>query len=223
MLSSGAESKRPLRKKIGPSRSHHLQNTSPGQEKLSTQIHWVQTLSSSPHISLKKEQLRYKRKHVKRSPALILAVDCSASAMVGAALHHVKGALDTLLKTAYLERRSTALIRFSGQRVDTLIPLGKPQKDYRSVLASIRGGGGTPLDLAFKHINTLCKHHQRQSLTQAQLMLFTDGRSPTPTISLSSPALIIDTEYHRIPLQRCKLLASQMGADYIHLRDLPTV
>lgn len=179
-------------------------------------------MSSAPLTSLKKEQLRYKRKQIKHSPALILAVDCSASAMVGSALHHVKGVLDTLLKTAYLERRPTALIKFSGQNVDTLVPLGKPRKDYQSVLSSIRGGGGTPLDLAFKHINMLCKRYQRQSLTNAQLVLFTDGRSPTPATSLSSPALIIDTEYHRLPLRRCKILASQMGADYVHLRDLPT-
>ena len=172
-------------------------------------------------VDVQSKHLRYRVPQNKGQALLIIAVDCSASAMVGGALSQIKGAVQQLLQQAYFNRQRVALVSFAGQQVKTLLGVRRPPKDYQSLLDAMLGGGGTPLRLAFLEMNQLCLKFRQHVKGETKVALFTDGRSKDELPMLNAKTWVVDTEFHRVPLGRCKLLAQQLNADYVHLRDLP--
>ena len=185
------------------------------------QINWLKSILTARSVDIKRRHLNYRAPQNKGQALLIIAVDCSASAMVGGALVQIKGAVQQLLQQAYFNRQRVALVSFSGRQVKTLLGVRRPPKDYQSLLDAMFGGGGTPLRLAFLEMNQLCLKFRQQVKGETQVALFTDGRSNDELPMLNATTLIVDTEFHRVPLGRCKMLAKQLNADYVHLRDLP--
>lgn len=185
------------------------------------QINWLKSILTAQSVDVQRRHLSYRTPQNKGQALLIIAVDCSASAMVGGALSKIKGAVQQLLQKAYFNRQQVALVSFSGQQVKTLLGVRRPPKDFQSLLDAMLGGGGTPLRLAFLEINQLCLKFRHHVKGETQVALFTDGRSNDELPMLDATILIIDTEFHRVPLARCKVLAQQLSADYVHLRDLP--
>ena len=179
------------------------------------------------------EDLRSKRYQELSDRVLVFAVDASGSAAL-ARLGEAKGAIELLLGEAYSRRDHVALIAFRGTEADILLPPTRSLVQTKRRLASLPGGGGTPLASGLLAAMTLAEGARKKGQTPT-IVVLTDGRS---NIALDrSPdrkqanddaqeigrqigardvdTLVIDTGNR--PEQSLKHLASIMNGQYITL------
>lgn len=105
-----------------------------------------------------------------------------------------------------------------GQRV---------HNDPAAWLERIEAGGGTPLRLSLQQADDWLSKRKRRNLAEHQrLFLLTDARvNPLPTLSLHplEQRLLIDIEAGSLRFGKARQLAAQIGADYVHVDDIPTL
>ncbi len=176
--------------------------------------------------------------HVKRfaertDRVLIFAVDASGSAAL-ARLAEAKGAIELLLAQAYARRDHVSLVSFRGREAELLLPPTRSLVQTKRRLASLPGGGGTPLAAGLKEALAQALQAKRKGLTPT-VVLLTDGRA---NIALSgdadrqaatqdaiqmaqvlraqgTDALVIDTGNR--PEAALKTLAATLDAPYLPL------
>jgi magnesium chelatase subunit D len=105
----------------------------------------------------------------------IFVVDASGSA----ALHRLaeaKGAVELLLADCYVRRDRVALLAFRGIRAELLLPPTRSLARAKRSLASLPGGGGTPLAAGIDAAIALADAAQRKGETPVVIFL-TDGRA----------------------------------------------
>jgi magnesium chelatase subunit D len=119
--------------------------------------------------------IRLKRFEEKSDRILVFAVDASGSAAL-ARLGEAKGAVELLLARAYAARDHVALIAFRGDKADVLLPPTRSLVQTKRRLASLPGGGGTPLAHGLKTAAELALHSQSQGMSPT-LAILTDGRA----------------------------------------------
>ncbi|WP_293447452.1 magnesium chelatase subunit D [Planktotalea sp.] len=236
---SGAKRKgnrrgRPLPARIGPQSS-------------SARVDLVATLRAAiPYQTLRKRtkpdatgpifqhsDLRHKRYESKSDRLLIFTVDASGSAAM-ARLAEAKGAVELLLSEAYARRDHVALISFRGTQAETLLTPTRSLVQTKRRLASIPGGGATPLASGLTAALSLAQSATQKGLTPT-IVLLTDGRANVALdgqadrmqaakdaqnvavniAKINVEAIVIDTTIR--PEKALKLLSNVMRAKYVPL------
>jgi magnesium chelatase subunit D len=155
-------------------------------------------------------------------------------------LAQAKGALIRLLQEAYLHRDKVAMISFRGTSSQVLLgPTGSVELARRLVDA-LPAGGGTPLSAGIVRGIELGRLARLRGMTQAMLVLFTDGRAnvglgedrsngSAPTIrqeltqlgavlrSEEMRSVVVDTKSRFISNGEGEDLARILGARYVYL------
>ena len=105
----------------------------------------------------------------------IFLVDASGSS-ASQRLSEAKGALEELLAQCYVRRDEVAMISMRGSKAEIVLPPTRSLVRAKRNLATLPGGGGTPLAAGLRAANALALSLQRKGLTPV-LVIFTDGRA----------------------------------------------
>lgn len=126
-------------------------------------------------VRICRRDFRVRRFEQKSPCTTIFAVDASGSQ----ALHRLaeaKGAVELLLRECYVRRDRVALLAFRGTGVQVLLAPTRSLVRARRSLASLPGGGGTPLALGIEAAAQLAESLRKGGDTPS-LVLLTDGRA----------------------------------------------
>ncbi len=128
----------------------------------------------SDTLRFRRDDLRIKRHQDRQRTTTIFAVDASGSAALGR-LAEAKGAVELLLAECYIRRDDVALVAFRGRAADLLLaPTRSPARAKRE-LASLAGGGATPLAAGIAAALSLAGSVARDG-RRPVIALLTDGR-----------------------------------------------
>ncbi len=133
------------------------------------------------------------------------------------------GVVEGLVNASYQHRHRTAIIQFGNQQVHTLLPPGRPPKRILPLLRNLPAGGGTPLRNALTTGLQLLTREARKRPGESQhLYLISDCKSLDSIADLKAhiPITLIDTESGPVRLNRGALLAQQLGARHLHIKQL---
>jgi magnesium chelatase subunit D len=185
-------------------------------------------------IHVMADDLRINRLQQRAATATIFVLDASGSS----ALHRLgeaKGAVNLLLADCYVRRDQVAVIAFRGRSAELLLPPTRSLVRAKRSLASLPGGGGTPLALGLEAALRLAAVVRRSGATPV-VVLLTDGRAnitrsgetgraqaDADAIAMARQlraarltALVVDTSPQ--PAMAAQRLAAEMAATY---RTLP--
>ncbi|HEX8417848.1 MAG TPA: magnesium chelatase subunit D, partial [Methylobacterium sp.] len=126
-------------------------------------------------IVVRPDDFRITRFKQRSETTTIFAVDASGSAALER-LAEAKGAVELLLAEAYIRRDRVALIAFRGTGADLILPPTRSLVRAKRGLASLPGGGGTPLAAGIEAAAGLALSVRRGGGTPVVVML-TDGRA----------------------------------------------
>jgi magnesium chelatase subunit D len=126
-------------------------------------------------IAIRRDDLRVSRFKARTGSTTIFAVDASGSQAL-ARLAEAKGAVELLLADCYVRRDQVALIAFRGTSAELLLPPTGALARAKRALASLPGGGATPLAAGIDAAAALAAEITRRG-RQAQVVLLTDGRA----------------------------------------------
>ncbi|MGX7706840.1 magnesium chelatase subunit D [Methylobacterium sp. Gmos1] len=177
------------------------------------------------------DDLRIRRLVRKRETTTIFSVDASGSAALER-LAEAKGAVESLLAECYVRRDRVALVAFRGRGADLLLAPTRSLVRAKRALASLPGGGGTPLAAGIEAAGRLAAAERRAGRS-ATVLLLTDGRaniarSGAPgrvqagadalaaakaLAAEGTRALVIDTAAR--PQDSARALAAAMAARYL--------
>ena len=184
-------------------------------------------------VHVRMSDIRIRRFKETSDRAIIFVVDASGSSAM-ARLAEAKGAVELLLAEAYARRDHVALVAFRGDSADVLLPPTRSLVQTKRRLASLPGGGGSPLASGLKAALQLAELAKGKGMTPS-VALLTDGRA---NVDLSGeanrtsaaedstqmarairaegyPGLVIDTGQR--PTRGLDALARDMGAPYLPL------
>jgi magnesium chelatase subunit D len=187
--------------------------------------------SDKVHVRL--SDIRIRRFEETSDRAIIFVVDASGSAAM-ARLGEAKGAVELLLAEAYARRDHVALIAFRGDGSDVLLPPTRSLVQTKRRLATLPGGGGTPLAAGLKAALHLVALIKGKGMTPS-IALLTDGRANVDLGGNANRAqaaedasmmariiraegisgIVIDTGQR--PTKGLDTLARDMGAPYLPL------
>jgi magnesium chelatase subunit D len=131
--------------------------------------------ASQPKILIRKDDLRVKRYRQRNQTLTTFVVDASGSAAINR-LAEAKGAVELLLAECYVRRDQVALISFRGSEAELLLSPTRSLVRAKRSLASLPGGGGTPLAKAIDTAFALAKGSLKKGMTPT-LVFLTDGRA----------------------------------------------
>ncbi len=126
-------------------------------------------------LQIRPADIRLKRYQEQSDRLLIFAVDASGSAAMSR-LNEAKGAVELLLGQAYAARDHVALIAFRGAEAELLLPPTRSLVQTKRRLASLPGGGGTPLAAGLQQAALLAEQSRARGLSPTVVIL-TDGRA----------------------------------------------
>ena len=184
-------------------------------------------------LIVERDDFRIRRYVERAGTSVIFVVDASGSA-AAQRLGEAKGAVEALLAESYARRDRVSLIAFRGTTADVLLPPTRALARARKLLASLPGGGGTPLAIA---IDTamIAGVAARRAGTLPVVVFLTDGRanvardgkggraeSTRDALDAASAfrqsnlaSVLIDTSPRPEPMAR--RIADAMGARYVPL------
>jgi magnesium chelatase subunit D len=188
---------------------------------------------SAKGLVVRPDDLRIKRFKERRGSTTIFVVDASGSTARDR-LAEAKGAVEILLADCYVRRDQVALVAFRGRAADMLLPPTRSLARARRCLASLPGGGGTPLASGLDMAARVAADERRKGRTPT-IVIITDGRanvgrdgeggreraqaeaeqaaSTLAFLQLSS--IMIDNAPR--PEPKARSLATRMGASYVAL------
>jgi magnesium chelatase subunit D len=184
-------------------------------------------------LAIRPSDIRVKRYQDQSDRLLIFTVDASGSAAMSR-LNEAKGAVELLLGQAYAARDHVALIAFRGTAAELLLPPTRSLVQTKRRLATLPGGGGTPLAAGLQQSALLASQSIARGMTPTVILL-TDGRANvaldgTPDRAQAgndaerlarmmraqgTGALVIDMGAR--PTASLKALAGLLGAPYLAL------
>ncbi len=184
-------------------------------------------------LVVERDDFRIRRYVERAGTSVIFVVDASGSA-AAQRLGEAKGAVEALLAESYARRDRVSLIAFRGTTADVLLPPTRALARARKLLASLPGGGGTPLATA---IDTaiIAGVSARRAGTLPVVVFLTDGRANVARDgkggraesmrdvldaaaqfrSSNLASVLIDTSPRPEPMAR--RVAEAMGARYVPL------
>ena len=128
-----------------------------------------------PPILIRRDDWHVTRRAHRSETLTVFAVDASGSA----ALHRLaeaKGAAELLLAECYVRRDQVAVVSFRGTVAETLLAPTRSLVRAKRSLASLPGGGGTPLAAGIDMAFLVADAAQRRGMTPT-LVFLTDGRA----------------------------------------------
>ena len=184
-------------------------------------------------ITVRRSDFRLTQFQQKSQTVTIFAVDASGSSALNR-LAEAKGAVELLLAQCYVRRDKVALIAFRNASAEMLLPPTSSLTRVKKCLASLPGGGGTPLALGIDAAMALADAACRKGdtpvivfLTDGQANIARDGsggRAKAGEEALAAAraargqkvaVILVDTS--RRPDARAQKLAEAMGARYLPL------
>lgn len=187
----------------------------------------------SNRIRVIKDDFRINRFKRRDQTTTIFLVDASGSAAFNR-LAEVKGAVELMLADSYVRRDRVALITFRGTAAQLLLPPTNSLVRAKRELASLPGGGGTPMALGLDAARILADSLRRRGeapivvvLTDGRPNIARDGkgnraRAEADTVSAarmmrvsSITSLMVDTAAQ--PRTLTAQFAREMGAKYVPL------
>ncbi len=179
------------------------------------------------------EDLRAKLRLTRTGHLFLFCVDGSGSMAAEARMRETKGAILSLLLSAYQRRDRVALMVFRGQGVEMPLPPTDSVELAAKYLEDLPVGGSTPLPAAlFQLKNFLANFLRRDPSHRVTVLLVTDGRGnvsvfgqhPREEVEMLASLLrlefptvefvVIDTEAGAVRLEMAKKLAELLGARY---------
>ena len=184
-------------------------------------------------LIVERDDFRIRRYVERAGTSVIFVVDASGSA-AAQRLGEAKGAVEALLAESYARRDRVSLIAFRGTTADVLLPPTRALARARKLLASLPGGGGTPLAIAIDSA-MIAGVAARRAGTLPVVVFLTDGRanvardgkggraeSMRDALDAASQfrqsnlaSVLIDTSPRPEPMAR--RVAEAMGARYVPL------
>ena len=134
-----------------------------------------QAVPAGTGLQIRPADIRLKRYQDQSDRLLIFTVDASGSAAMSR-LNEAKGAVEMLLAQAYAARDHVALIAFRGEAAELLLPPTRSLVQTKRRLASLPGGGGTPLAAGLQQAARLAQQSRARGLSPTVVIL-TDGRA----------------------------------------------
>ncbi|WP_019903635.1 magnesium chelatase subunit D [Methylobacterium sp. 77] len=179
------------------------------------------------------DDIRITRFRQRTETTTIFAVDASGSSALER-LAEAKGAVELLLAEAYTRRDKVALVAFRGAGADLILAPTRSLVRAKRGLASLPGGGGTPLAAGIDAAGQVALSVRRGGGTPVVVML-TDGRANVARSGIAGRAragedslmaarlfrevairaILIDTAPR--PQDSARRLAAAMGARYLPL------
>lgn len=189
---------------------------------------------AATRLLLRREDVHLRRYRRPQETTTLFVVDASGSQALNR-LAEAKGAVELLLADCYVRRDRVALLAFRGETAELLLSPTRSLARARRALASLPGGGGTPLAAGIEAAWLLGRQVQTREGGRAVLVFLTDaranvaldgspGRERAAQDALLSArrlrleglqSLLIDTASR--PLPAGMLLAQAMGARYVPL------
>ena len=184
-------------------------------------------------LHIRREDFRVVRTEQRTRSTTIFVVDASGSAALNR-LAEAKGAVELLLAECYRRRDEVALVAFRGRGAQVLLPPTRSLVRAKRGLATLPGGGGTPMAAGLDAGCALALAVRRQGATPT-IVLLTDGRANVTRAGAGGRALaaqealqaarmlrstgvasiLLDTSPR--PAPEARALAQAMGAAYVAL------
>ncbi len=184
-------------------------------------------------IQLRKSDIRVKQYRSKAGALFCFAVDASGSMAIHR-MRQAKGAVQTLLEKAYVNRDRVALISFRGEEAELLLPPTQSVELARRSLDLLPTGGGTPLASALLLADETARQAVSRGILQTVLIVLTDGRGNVSwregvdtkeelqrigNYIATSPlqVVIVDTQRSYLSRGEARQLAEWVGGEYAYL------
>lgn len=187
----------------------------------------------APRVIVDRDDFRIVHRRPKTARTSIFVVDASGSSAINR-LAEAKGAVELLLAECYIRRDSVALIAFRGSGAELLLPPTRSLTRAKRQLASLPGGGATPLATGIDAAAALAASVARKG-DAPSLVIMTDGRgnigrgaapgreaaerdalaAAAALREIGAPTLLVDISPRGQPQARA--LAERMGARYLAL------
>lgn len=172
------------------------------------------------------------RRYQERSEtSTIFVVDASGSTALNR-LREAKGAIELLLAESYARRDYVSLVSFRGREAQVLLPPTRALVRAKRSLASLPGGGGTPLASGILQALTLAEEERKHG-REPSIVILTDGSANVGIsgqggrkqagddaekvarmVSFSGiPAILVDIG--RQPQKKARRLSDLMDATYL--------
>ncbi len=129
----------------------------------------------APRVRIRTDDFHVARRIQRGRTTTIFAVDASGSSALQR-LAEAKGAVELLLAECYVRRDSVAVIAFRGRGSELLLPPTRSLVRAKRSLASLPGGGGTPLAAGMDAALLLALGVRRKGDTPV-IVVLTDGRA----------------------------------------------
>jgi magnesium chelatase subunit D len=188
-------------------------------------------MAHTERMIVTRDDFRVSRIKQRNEATAIFAVDASGSTAFQR-LAEAKGAVESILADCYVRRDRVALVSFRGNKAEVLLPPTRSLERAKRALASLAGGGGTPLALGLDQTFALALQVRRAGGSPIIIVL-TDGRgnitrggegnrtkAQEETQSAAKlfaaegfQAMIIDVSSQ--PQKSAQTLAAQMQAKYL--------
>jgi magnesium chelatase subunit ChlD-like protein len=178
-------------------------------------VDWVKTLARKGSGAIAAEHFQYRRQPAGAAVLHLVLLDMSSSMLRAGKLAKAKGFLMALMRQAYRDREYVGVIGFGGLEAKWVQRPSKARAFNESWVAPLGGGGGTPLDAALKLLMPVLG----KPGWMARVWVLTDGRFahiPESPKGMDE-CVIVDVESDALMLRRCKVLADQWQAQWIHI------
>lgn len=126
-------------------------------------------------IDFRSEDLHIKQYLKRRGTITIFLVDASGSSATQR-LAEAKGALEQLLAQCYIRRDEVAMLSMRGSKAELILPPTRSLARAKRNLATLPGGGGTPLATGFRAANEMAVVLRRKGLTPV-IVILSDGKA----------------------------------------------
>ncbi len=126
-------------------------------------------------LMIRREDLRIRQYRDKSGTLFVFLVDASGSMALNR-MRQAKGAVASLLQSAYVHRDQVALIAFRGQAAEVLLSPSQSVDRAKRELDVLPTGGGTPLASALHRGLDMARQARGKGISQVSFILITDGR-----------------------------------------------
>jgi magnesium chelatase subunit D len=147
----------------------------PWQRVRENQASSQQYSSEKKKIDFRSEDLHIKQYLKRRGTVTIFLVDASGSSATQR-LAEAKGALEQLLAQCYIRRDEVAMLSMRGSKAELILPPTRSLVRAKRNLATLPGGGGTPLAAGFRAANEMAIVLKRKGLTPI-IVILSDGKA----------------------------------------------
>jgi len=191
---------------------------------------------AGPLLPIRPEDVREKVRVGDAVCLFVFVVDASGSMGARARMVAAKGAVLSLLHTAYEKRDRVAFVAFRGEQAEVLLPPTRSVDRALACLRTLPTGGRTPLPAGVcRGLELVRSERLKNGNVIPVLVLVTDGRGNVPLRDdvLSDlagcareirrralRAVIIDAEHGQVRLGLAARLAADCSARYHRLDDL---